>query len=379
MKKVFLFLVLCVSAFTFFCFDVSAATLVEGAKSAVLMESNSGELLFEKNKDEQRAPASMTKIMTLLLIYDAIDAGTLKKTDLVTGSEHAKSMGGSQVYLEVGEQLSVDDMLKCICIASANDCAVAMAEHIFGSEEEFVNKMNERAKELGCENTNFLDATGLSGGEHFSSSYDIALISRELITCHPDVLEYTSIKEDYIRKESDSPFWLVNTNKILGHLDGLKGLKTGFTDEAKYCITLVMEKDDMTLISVVMGYDSSHIRNAESVSLLKYGFANYERVKIVEKGTIYSIFKNIKYTPVENNVVSDEDLFILQKKIDPVDYEVKFSYEINDSNLSGSIGRVGVYDLNGNLLVEGNLVLQLEAKKNSIWDILLIVIEKIFG
>lgn len=376
MKKIFLFLVLILNVF--FCININAEqSLCSGAKSAILVEASTKKILFEKEKDAKRAPASMTKIMTLLLIYEEIDNNKISKSDLVVTSDYAKSMGGSQVYLEEGEKLSVDEMLKCICICSANDCAVAMAEHICGSESKFVEKMNEKAKELGCLNTHFEDASGLTSVNHYSSSYDMALISCELVNNHPDVLNYTSLKEDYIRKDSANPFWLVNTNKLLGHLDGLKGLKTGFTSEAMYCISLVMEKNDMTLISVVMGYETSLSRNSESATLLKYGFANYEKVKIIEKGTVYAIINNINFTPEENYVVSKNDLYIIQDKNNPIDYSVDFNYKLNNENYNSSLGKVKIMDLEGNLLAEGDLVLKEKVKKNNFFEKILIIIKKI--
>lgn len=380
MKKVFIFFGLCIAYVCFFSITSYAAPeLCSGAKSAVLIESTTGEVLFDKEKDLQRAPASMTKIMTLLLIYDALESGKIKKEDMVTGSEFAKSMGGTQIYLEVGEKISVDEMLKCICIASANDCAVAMAEHVWGSEAKFVEKMNQRAKDLGCQNTNFLDSTGLTDEGHYTSSYDMALISRELVNKYPDVLNYSSIKEDYIRQDTSSPFWLVNTNKILGHVTGLRGLKTGHTSYAKYCITLVMEQNDMTLISVVMGYDTATTRNAESVGLLKYGFANNERVKVVEKGEEFSTFHSVFYKPAENYIVSASDLYILQDKNNPIDYEIDFKYEVTKENYEGVVGKVTVYDESGKVIVEGDLVLEESATRNNIFQVFFAILKKIFS
>ena len=270
-------------------------SLIPGAVSGILMEKSTGRVLYEKESARRLPPASMTKIMTLLLIFEQIDQNNLAYDKILKASENASAMGGSQVYLKAGEELSVDEALKCICIASANDCAVMMAEEIAGSEEAFVQNMNNRAKELGCKNTLFSDCAGLSSKNHYSSAYDMAIISKELLVKHPDVLNYTNIKEDYIRKDTSNPFWLVNTNKMIGRVEGLNGLKTGFTSFSGYCITLSMTNGNMDLISVVFGYDKSTTRNQESLALLKYGFSNYKLDTVVKKGEILECKNHILY------------------------------------------------------------------------------------
>lgn len=366
MKKI----ILCLFIFLLIPISAKANNLCSGAKSAILINSMDGEILYEYEKDLKCAPASMTKIMTLLLIYDSINEGNLKKDDMIGVSEYAKSMGGSQVFLDTREKLSVDDMLKCICIASANDAAVAMAEHIYGSEAMFVEKMNERAKGLGCCNTNFLDCTGLNDNEHYSSAYDMALISKELISKYPDVLNYTSIKEDYIRKDTDSPFWLVNTNKTLGHVEGILGLKTGYTNKAGYCITLVQKKDELTLISVVMGYADKTKRNAESIGLLNYGFSNYKNELVIKKNDIIAEISDIKYNPSNLKIIAKDNVYILRKKSDKEKYNIKYNYEVNDNNLNSSVGKAYIYDNNDNLIKEVDLYLSMSVKKNSLFNII---------
>lgn len=357
---------------------VKANNLCSGAKSAILINSSDGEILYEYEKDLKCAPASMTKIMTLLLIYDNINAGNLKKEDMIGVSEYAKGMGGSQVFLDTREKLSVDDMLKCICIASANDAAVAMAEHIYGSEAMFVEKMNERAKGLGCSNTNFLDCTGLSDNDHYSSAYDMAKISQELIVKYPDVLNYTSIKEDYIRKDTDNPFWLVNTNKTLGHVEGMLGLKTGYTNKAGYCITLVQKKDDLALISVVMGYTDKTKRNAESIGLLNYGFSNYKNELVIKENEIVAKINDIKYNPSTLNIITKENVYILRKKADNYKYNIKYAYNVNDNNLNSSVGKAYIYDNEDNLIKEVDLYLSCSVKRNSLFNIIRILIGGLF-
>ena len=253
-----------------------AAELAEGAKSAVLMEASTGSVLYENNAHEPLPPASVTKVMTMLLIMEAIDSGKIGWNDTVTASETAAAKGGSQVYLKAGETMTVTDMVKSIAVSSANDCACAMAEHIAGSEAAFVDQMNMRAKELGMENTHFVNCTGLDDGadakDHKTSAYDIALMSRELLTKHPDIKKYTTIWMDTIR---DGTFGLSNTNKLIRFYSGATGLKTGFTVGAGYCLSASAQREGMELIAVTMGCSSSPIRNAACKGMLDYGFANF--------------------------------------------------------------------------------------------------------
>ena len=252
--------------------DVKAneISLISGAKSGILIEQTTKEILYEKNKDEKLSPASMTKIMTMILIYEAMENNQFNKNTILTASKTASEMGGSQIYLKVEEKISVDEALKSLAIVSANDCAVLLAEEVAGSEKAFVSKMNQKAKELGCNNTNFNDCTGLSEDNHYTSAYDMSLMASYLLNNYPDVLNYTNIKEDYIRNNTDNPFWLVNTNKLIGRVEGINGLKTGYTSFSGYCITLSMNQNNMNLISVVFGYDSALKRNSESLELLKF-------------------------------------------------------------------------------------------------------------
>lgn len=253
--------------------NADADTLGITAKSALLMEAQTGTVLFEKNADEALPPASVTKVMTLLLVMEAIDAGALSLDDEVTASAHAASMGGSQVYLKEGETMRVEEMLKCVVIASANDCAVALAERVAGSEESFVARMNERAAELGMQNTHFENTNGLDDTveNHLISARDVALMSRALIA-HPKILEYSGIWMDTIR---DGTFGLTNTNRLVRFYPGCTGLKTGSTSRAKFCISATAQRDGMSLICVIMAADSRDVRNAEAAKLLDWGFANY--------------------------------------------------------------------------------------------------------
>lgn len=247
------------------------------APSGVLMEAETGTIIFERDKDTKRSPASITKIMTLILIFDALDSGKLQLDDTVTTSAYAKSMGGSQVFLEEGETQDVETLIKCIVVASGNDASVAMAEHIAGSEQEFVKMMNERAKGLGMENTNFEDCCGLSDSQnHYTTAYDVALMSRELITKYPQVLEYSSIwMEDitHVTRNGSTPFTLTNTNKLIRSYEGCVGLKTGSTSFAGFCLSAVAKRDGITLISVVMAAPDYKTRLNDASAMLNYGFS----------------------------------------------------------------------------------------------------------
>ena len=251
-------------------------TLIQ-APSALLMEATTGTVIYEKDPDTRRSPASITKIMTLILIFDALENGTLKMTDTVTTSAYAKSMGGSQVFLEEGETQDVETMIKCIVIASGNDASVAMAEHIGGSEQEFVRQMNERAAGLGMENTHFVDCCGLTDStDHYTTARDIALMSRELITKYPKILEYSSIWMEnitHVTRQGSKEFGLTNTNKLLRSYEGCVGLKTGSTSLAKYCVSAVAARNGITLISVVMAAPDYKVRFKDAAAMLNYGFS----------------------------------------------------------------------------------------------------------
>lgn len=254
----------------------SAGSVTVTAPSVFLMEASTGKVLYEKDADIRRPPASVTKVMTILLIYDALSAGKIHKEDVVTTSEYAASMGGSQVFLEAGEEQTVDTLLKCIVVSSANDACVAMAEYISGTEEAFVQQMNERAKGLGMENTVFKNCNGLDTDGHVTTARDIALMSRELITKYPDVYEYTKIWMDTIvhkTKKGEEEFGLSNTNKLIRQYSYATGLKTGSTGEAKFCLSATAQKDGIDLIAVIMAAPDVKTRFADAQTLLNYGFS----------------------------------------------------------------------------------------------------------
>ena len=290
-------------------------SLIANAKAGILIEASTGEIIFEKNKDEQLAVASMTKMVAQILILEAIESGKIKWTDKVTASENASGMGGSQIYLSTGETLTVEEMMKGISMASANDATVAMAEFLAGTEVEFVKQMNEKVKELGLKNTNFKNCTGLDEEGHYSSAYDMAVIARELLK-HEEILKFSSLYEDYLREDTDNKFWLVNTNKLVRLYDGADGLKTGHTDAAKYCLAATAKKDDMRLIAIVLGEDESKVRNSETMSLLDYGFNNYQLTVVKAKDEIIQEINLDKATIEKVSLVPILDVGVLTKKSD---------------------------------------------------------------
>ena len=280
------------------------------APSAILMERSTGTVLYEKNADEHLSPASVTKIMTLLLIMEQLNSGQLDTSDIVTASAHASSMGGSQIWLKEGEQMSVDEMLKCIAVNSANDCAVAMAEHISGSEEAFTKRMNDRAKELGMENTQFLNCTGLTDDPgHYTTARDIACMSRALLA-HPRIRAYTTIWMDTVR---DGRFGLANTNKLIHAYPGATGLKTGYTQQAMHCLSASAERDGVEYIAVVLHAESSKARFADAATLLNFAFANYSLYSIAANTVIPPVRVQFAETDSVQPVLSGADAIVVRK------------------------------------------------------------------
>lgn len=287
--------------------------LAENAKSAILIEASTGEVLFEKNADERLVPASMTKMMSMLVIIEAIENGDLKWNQEIQVSENASSMGGSQILLETGEKMSVRDLFKGVAIASGNDAVVALAEAVAGTEDAFVQKMNDKAKELGLKNTNFKNPHGLDTANHYSSARDMSLIAKELVK-HEKVLEFTSVYEDYLRENTDRKIWLVNTNKLVRFYDGVDGLKTGFTEGAGYCLTATAKKDGMRVIAVVMGEADSKTRNQEVSEMLDYAFAQYKLENLLEDGYSLGEYKVYNGKAEFVTVIPKDGATILRKK-----------------------------------------------------------------
>lgn len=333
--------------FIFCSFNVVKAEqidLAESAVSAILIEPSTGEVIFEKNSHEKLHPASMTKMMSMLLIIENIEKGVISWDEMVTTSPNASGMGGSQILLETGEQMSVRDLFKGIAIASGNDAVVAMAEKIAGTEGMFVSMMNERAKQLGLTDTNFKNPHGLDAADHYSSAYDMSIIAKELVK-HPQVLEYTSIYEDYLRQNTDRKIWLVNTNKLVRFYPGVDGLKTGYTKEAGYCLTATAKKGNSRFIAVVMGEADSKTRNAEVSEMLDYAFAQYEVEEVLSKDTIVGKVPVTLGNKTEVEIIPLESLSFLNKKGTEkrnISYELKFSSLKSSLKVGDKVGEVNI-------------------------------------
>lgn len=312
MKKLLLFLLTIglIIPFKTFALDTD---LAPNAGSAILIEEETGEIIFEKNSHEKMHPASMTKIMSMLIIMEHIDSGKIKWEDEVVASANASGMGGSQILLETNEKMSVYDLFKGIAVASGNDAVVAMAEYVAGSEAAFVEMMNKKAQELGLNDTNFKNVHGLDDANHYSSAYDMAMMARELLK-HKKVLEFTSIYEDYLRKGTDKEFWLVNTNKLVRFYNGADGLKTGYTKEAGYCLTATATRNDMRLIAVAMKEPDSTTRNSEVSAMLDYGFAQVSTEKLLSTDSVLDNVKVEKGKQEFVEVVPTENIVVLNKK-----------------------------------------------------------------
>lgn len=324
MKKIiFTFLVL-----LFIPICALAEDLAPNAGSAILIEASTGEIIYEKNSHEKLAPASMTKMMSMLLIVENIEKGVISWDEKVIASENASGMGGSQILLETGEEMTVSDLFKGIAVASGNDAVVAMAEKIGGTVENFVSMMNKRAKELGLKDTNFKNPHGLDEANHYSSAYDMSLIAKELVK-HEKVLEFTSIYEDYLRENTDRKLWLVNTNKLVRFYSGVDGLKTGYTKSAGYCLTATASRNDVRFIAVAMNEENSKTRNAEVSAMLDYGFSQYKSVKLLSQNDVVDkkVIDRGKNKYAE--IVPSRDVNVVLKKIS-TDDKVTYDLDIND-------------------------------------------------
>lgn len=337
-------------------------TITTTARSYALMEAGSGKILLDYNMDEQMPLASVTKVMTLLLIYDAVDAGKITWDDKVTISEHAAGMGGSQAFMEPGEEQTVRDLVKCIGIASANDAAVAMAEYIGGSEQQFVDMMNKKAADLGMENTVFKNACGLHVDGHVSSAKDVALMSRELITKYPDITKIMTVWMDKIihrTRRGESEFGLTNTNKMLKWYNGITGLKTGYTPEAKHCVSATATRDGMDLIAVILGSSDGKVRFREAAELLDYGFANYMVKTGPEVGEVLGSMPVKKGEQDTVDLTIEESMsFVVPKSntTSEVTYEVAYEDNVVAPIYKGQKLGTITYSLEGNVVGEANLV-----------------------
>lgn len=342
-------------------------------KSAILVDNLSGKVLYEKNADEKLAPASMTKLASMLMVMEAIDNGNLKFEDKVTISEEAANMGGSQVFLQAGEVYTVYDLLKSVAIASGNDAVVALAEKIGGSQSGFIDMLNKRLKEIGATNTNFVNAHGLDAEGHYSTARDMSILARELLK-HPKILEFTSIYEEYLEKNDGSRIWLVNTNKLVRFYDGVDGLKTGFTKTAGYCLTATASKNNFRLISVVMGEDTSENRSSDTVKMLNYGFNTFKINIIKTKGESLGKVRVEKGKQDNANIVLLNDATEILKNTDPVT-EYSFNLKVNKIKapvkVGDIVGTAEIIDSEGNIVDEVDVTVEKDIKKANILDYML--------
>ncbi|MBK5501006.1 D-alanyl-D-alanine carboxypeptidase family protein [Peribacillus sp. TH14] len=345
--------------------------LAANAKSAILIERDTGTVLYDKNADDRLSPASMTKIMTMLLIMEAIDKGDLTMKEKIRTSEYAASMGGSQIFLEPGEEMTTEQMLKGISIGSANDASVAMAERIAGSEEEFVKKMNKKAKDLGLKNTKFQNVTGLPVKDHYSSAYDMSIMAKELLK-YDTITRFTGTYEDYLRENTEKKFWLVNTNRLVKFYPGVDGLKTGFTNEAKYCLTATAKKGNMRVIAVVFGAASPKERNAQVTKMLDYAFSQYITYPIYKRGEMLGESKVSKgHKKMVIGVTSEPISVLTTKNGTAKDFTKKITLN-KDLNAPIKKGdQIGTLELkkNGKVYVESPIVAKETVEKASWWQL----------
>ena len=349
----------------------SGITLDLSSKSACLMEASTGEIIYEQNPDEKLEPASVTKIMSLLLIFEAIDEGILKMEDMVTGSDKAASMGGSQIWLEVGEQMTADDMIKAMVVVSANDCTVAMAEHIAGSEEAFVGRMNKRATELGMTNTNFVNSTGLPVENHYTTAKDIAIMTRELLK-HEQILNYTNIWMDSLR---GGEMGLSNTNKLIRFYPGANGMKTGYTDSAKYCLSATAKRDKLQLIAVTMKAPTSDERFQDAKKLLDFGFANFciytpqisELPELRVKGGVK------KHVPLE---YKGEEILVAKGKEKLIETYISLPETLEAPVKCGDIAGKLTFKIGDEVIAEREITVKEDVKRMAFPDVLKNLFEK---
>lgn len=368
MKKILFAILICLLSFM----KVSAMEdLAPNSKSAILIEVSTGKVLYSKNVEEKLPPASMTKVMSMLLIMEAVDEGRISLDDEVIISDNAASMGGSQIFLQAGEKYKVNELLKGIAVASGNDAVVAMAEKIGGSIEGFVNMMNDKAEKLGLKNTHFDNPHGLDSENHYTSAEDMSKMALELLK-HEKILEFTSIYEDYLTKNDGSSIWLVNTNRLIRFYEGVDGLKTGFTNTAGYCITTTAKRGDMRLLSVVMNAETSDLRSKDTVNMLNYGFNSYKLNILLEKDKDLGEVKIIKGKKDKTKVYLKNDITILSKA-NEVGNNYDYNLIINDIKApvskNSSVGVIEVIDNEGNIVKEDEVIVLEDILKANIFDL----------
>ena len=369
------FLVVCICLYLFIpvvAFAEDESDIAKGAKSAILIEASTGEVIYEKNSHEKLPPASMTKMMSMLLVIESIENDVLKWDDVVTISANASGMGGSQILLETGDQVTVEDLFKGVAVMSGNDAVVALAETVSGSVDEFVKRMNERAKELGMNDTNFKNPHGLDDANHYTSAYDMSILARKLVK-HKKVLEFTKIYEDYLRKGTDRELWLVNTNKLVRFYPGADGLKTGYTKTAGYCLTATALKNDMRLIAVAMGEESSATRNTEVMAMLDYGYAKYKMDTVANKNQIFAKINVEKARDEIVEIVPMEDVKIFNKKttkLGNITYNLKLNSIKAPVKKNDNVGKLLVLN-DGNVILEVPVTVNKNVEKANLFELYL--------
>ena len=366
MKKVLFFLVLLLIPLLV---KAEEIPLAQNAGSGILIEFTTGKVLYEKASNEKMAPASMTKIMTMLLIMEAVENGKISLDDMIPISAYAASMGGSQVFLQPNTEIKAEELIKSIAVASANDSAVAMAEAIAGTTDAFVNKMNEKAKALGCINTNFANVHGLDDPNHYTTAHDMALMARELLK-HEDILKYSSIYEDYLKKPDGTSTWMVNTNKLIKYYNGLDGLKTGYTTNAGYCLTATAKRGGMRLISVLMKEPTSQVRNSETIDLLNYGFTNYKIKTILDTNKVLGEIEVLNGKKEKVGLKLMEDATNLESVNEEKNYT--YNIKVNPIKAPVKIGqKIGYLEVisDGVVLKKIDITVKEDVKKANLWDL----------
>lgn len=345
----------------------AAEEVTPNARSSILIEASTGKILYSKNPQEKVAIASLTKMMSQIIILEQIEQGKIHWEDIVTASSNAAGYGGTQIYLQPGEKMSVEDLFKGVSMASANDAVVALAEYVAGTEDKFVTMMMEKAKELGLKNTNFVNPTGLDEENHYSTAEDLAIIARDLVLNHSKILDFSSLYEDYLREETPNKFWLVNTNKLIRFYEGADGLKTGFTDAAKYCMAVTANRNNMRLIAIVLGEEVSKVRNAETTALLDYGFQSFRTKDILKKGTVVDTIELENSNQKQIEAVLEKDIVILEESgSKEKDYRQKINLKPIELPVEKGeiIGTIEIYD-GQQKIGEYNLLAKQSAKKQN--------------
>lgn len=379
MKKI-LFLLIVISVFSMKTKIIASGELAVNSKSACLIEASTQRIIYEKNPTEQLAPASMTKIMTLTLVMEAIDQGKFTMDDMVATPEVAVGIEGKTIFLDVNEEMSVEHLLKSVAIDSANDAATSLAVYVGGSLDNFIAMMNDKAKQLKLENTNFVNPTGLDAPNHYSCARDMATMGANIINNYPKIIDYTSLYEDYVR--ADDPvkrFWLVNTNKLVKFMKGVDGLKTGWTTEAGYCLTCTIKKNDVRYISVAMGCNTAKLRTEDTVAMLNYACNNYDIHTYLKKGDSVANFEDVLAKPMRYKVVVNDDLNILKQKGENLKL-ITTKVKIDNLKLKRFDSVVGTLELyyDNKLYKTVELSILEEVQKSSFIDVVLEVLKEIF-